>query len=130
MMQAAIAKRLATIAQDYAKDALLPKMGAALIRAGKSGASERTLAHACGCTKTDAREALMKLETGGFAMFWNETAEVWRLDTVQILAHENRAALEALESATRAEKEQAATGIATRKENAPSAQTGGKNGTH
>lgn len=128
MTQAAIAKRLATIAQDYAKDALLPKMGGALIRAGKAGASERTLAHACGCTKTEAREALMKLESGGFAMLWNETAEVWRLDTVQILAREERAALEALESATRAEKEQAATGIAKRKENAPQAQTGGKNG--
>ena len=130
MTQAAIAKRLATIAQEYAKDALLPKMGGALIRAGKAGASERTLAHACGCTRTEAREALMKLEKDGFAMLWNETAEVWRIDTVQILARENRAALEALESATRAEKEQAATGIAKRKENAPQAQTGGKYGTH
>ena len=127
-MQAAIAKRLATIAQEYAKDTLLPKMGGALIRAGKAGASERTLAHACGCTRTEAREALMKLESGGFAMEWGEGSEVWRLDTVQILARENRAALEALESATRAEKEQAATGIAKRKENALHAQTGGKNG--
>ena len=127
-MQAAIAKRLATIAQEYSREGLLPKMGAALIRAGKAGASERTLAHACGCTKTEALEALMKLEKDGFAMLWNETAEVWRIDTVQILARENRAALEALESATRAEKEQSATGIAKRKENAPQAQTGGKNG--
>ena len=128
MTQAAIAKRLATIAQEYSRDALLPKMGAALIRAGKAGASERTLAHACGCTKHEAREALMKLESDGFAMEWGDGSEVWRIDTVQILARENRAALEALESATRAEKEQAATGIAKRKENAPQAQTGGKNG--
>lgn len=126
MTQAAIAKRLATIAQDYAKDALLPKMGAALIRAGKAGASERTLAHACGCTKTEAREALMKLESGGFAMLWNETAEVWRLDTVQVLAHENRAALEALHAATAHERDAAAVAVAKKLKDAPQAQTGGK----
>lgn len=126
MMQAAIAKRLATIAQDYAKDALLPKMGGALIRAGKAGASERTLAHACGCTKTEAREALMKLENGGFAMLWDENAEVWRLDTVQVLAHENRAALEALHAATAHEREAVAGAVAKKMKNAPDAQTGGK----
>lgn len=128
MTQAAIAKRLATIAQDYAKDALLPKMGAALIRAGKAGASERTLAHACGCTKTEAREALMKLESGGFTMEWGEGSEVWRLDTVQILARENRAALEALHAATAHERESAAGAVAKKLKDALHAQTGGKNG--
>jgi hypothetical protein len=101
-------------------------IGAALIRAGKVGASPQTLAIAAGCTVAQAQHVLDALESGGFAMLWNETAEVWRIDTVQILAREERAALEALESATRAEKEQAATGIAKRKENAPRAQTGGK----
>ena len=123
MTQAAIAKRLATIAQEYAKDALLPKMGGALIRAGKAGASERTLANACGCTKTEAREAMMKLESGGFAMLWNETAEVWRIDTVQILAREERAALEALHAATAHERDAAATHVAKKLKDALHAQT-------
>ena len=128
MTQAAIAKRLATIAQEYAKDALLPKMGGALIRAGKAGASERTLAHACGCTKHEAREALMKLENGGFAMLWNETGETWRLDTVQVLAHENRAVLEALHAATAHERDAVAGAVAKKLKDAPQAQTRGKNG--
>ena len=127
MTQAAIAKRLATIAQEHG-DKRIPALGAALIRAGKAGATEKTLAHAIGISPIGTRKLLNVLESGGFAMEWGEGSEVWRLDTVQILAHENKAALEALESATRAEKEQAATGIAKRKENAPQAQTGGKNG--
>ena len=127
MTQAAIAKRLATIAQEHG-DKRIPALGAALIRAGKQGATARTLAHAIGISPIGTRKLLNVLESGGFAMEWGEGSEVWRLDTVQILAHENKAALEALESATRAEKEQAATGIAKRKENAPQAQTGGKNG--
>lgn len=139
-MQAAIAKRLATIAQSAARgcwkqtaaqaEAMphIPAIGAALIRAGKVGASPKTLSHAAGCTVAQAQHVLDALESGGFAMEWGEDSGIWRLDTVQVLAHENRAALESLESATRAEKEQAATGIAKRKENAPQAQTGGKNG--
>lgn len=133
-MQAAIAKRLATIAVELAekrqklKAAAVPTFGALLMRAGKVGATAKTLAMAAGYTESQAQDVLKSLESGGFAMEWGEGSEVWRLDTVQILAHENRAALEALESATRAEKEQAATGIAKRKENAPQAQTGGKNG--
>lgn len=128
MTQAAIAKRLATIAQEYHQRQEVPRIGAVLIRAGKAGATVKTLAAAAGCCLTDAALALTVLEACGFAHQW--TGDVWRVDTVQILARENRAALEALESATRAEKEQAATGIAKRKENAPQAQTGGKNGTH
>lgn len=131
-MQAAIAKRLATIAVELAekrqklKAAAVPTFGALLMRAGKVGATAKTLAMAAGYTESQAQDVLNTLESGGFAHQW--TGDVWRVDTVQILAREERAALEALESATRAEKERAATGIAKRKENAPQAQTGGKNG--
>lgn len=132
MTQAAIAKRLATIAVELAekrqklKAAAVPTFGALLMRAGKVGATAKTLAMATGYTESQAQDVLNALESGGFAHQW--TGDVWRVDTVQILARENLAALEALESATRAEKEQAATGIAKHKENAPQAQTGGKNG--
>lgn len=139
-MQAAIAKRLAHIAQSAARgcwkqtaaqaEAMLhiPAIGAALIRAGKVGASPKTLSHAAGCTVAQAQHVLDALESGGFAMLWNETGEVWRLDTVQILAREERAALEALHAATAHERDAAAWAVAKRKENALHAQTGGKNG--
>lgn len=144
-MQAAIAKRLAHVALNYAGAAenalqsgakgcaeraagmhVLPAIGAALIRAGRKGAKPKTLAIATGTTVGAVRMVLEAMEAGGFAMQW--TGDVWRLDTVQILAHENRAALEALESATAHERDAAAGAVAQRKENAPAAQTGGKNG--
>ena len=140
MMQAAIAKRLATIAQSAARgcwkqtaaqaEAMLhiPAIGAALIRAGKVGASPKTLSHAAGCTVAQAQHVLDALESGGFAMQWGNGGEVWRVDTVQILAREERAALEALHAATAHERDAAATGIAKRNENSPQAQTGDKNG--
>ena len=133
-MQAAIAKRLATIAQGerrlQAGSAMqcLPAIGAVLIRAGKAGVSERTLCHAAGVRNDVARQALKRLEAGGFAHKWGALNDTWRLDTVQILAREERAALEALHAATTHEREAAAGAVAERKENAPSAQTGGKNG--
>lgn len=106
-MQAAIAKRLATIAQEHG-DNRIPALGAALIRAGKAGATEKTLAHAVGISPIGTRKLLNVLESGGFAMEWGDRQEVWRIDTVQILAREERAALEALHAVT--------------------AQKGGKNG--
>ena len=105
LMHAAIAKRLAHIAREPdGGDAwqALPAIGAALIRAGKTGATVRTLAAAANVRVTVAKQALQRLEAGGFAQVWGvdgTPAEVWRLDTVQILAREERAALEALKSA-------------------------------
>ena len=129
MTQAAIAKRLATIAQVHG-DNRIPALGAALIRAGKAGATEKTLAHAIGIAPIGTRKQLNVLESGGFAMEWGEGSEVWRLDTVQVLAHENRAALEALHAATAHEREAVAGAVAKKMKNALQAQTGGKNGTH
>ena len=123
-MQAAIAKRLATIAVELAekrqklKAAAVPTFGALLMRAGKVGATAKTLAMATGYTESQAQDVLNALEAGGFAHQW--TGDVWRLDTVQILAREERAAIEALE---RASKEQDAAQVAAGKENAPAAQT-------
>ena len=140
MTQAAIAKRLATIAQSAARgcwkqtaaqaEAMLhiPAIGAALIRAGKVGASPKTLSHAAGCTVAQAQYVLDALESGGFAMEWGEGSEVWRLDTVQILARENRAALEALHASTAHERDAAAGAVAKKLKDALQAQTGGKNG--
>lgn len=136
-MEAAIAKRLTTIAMqtlgkalknnDYAAvcaAAYIPDVGAALIRAGKQGARVESLQAAAGCADdVPIVHTLQALESGGFAMQW--TGDVWRLDTVQILAREERAAIEALE---RASKEQDAAQVAAGKENAPAAQKGGKNG--
>ena len=127
MTQAAIAKRLATIAQEHG-DRRIPALGAALIRAGKAGASARTLAHAVGISPIGARKLLNMLESGGFAMEWGEGSEVWRLDTVQILAREERAALEALHAATAHERDAVAGAVAKKLKDAPQAQTGGKNG--
>lgn len=139
-MQAAIAKRLATIAVEYergrwnrsacpkAAGAYLPSIGAALIRAGKVGASAKTLAHAAGCKVDNAQAVLRALECGGFAHRWGADGEVWRVDTVQILAREERAALEALHAATAHEREAAAVAVAKKLKDAIQAQTGGKNG--
>ena len=125
MTQAAIAKRLATIAQEHG-DNRIPALGAALIRAGKAGATEKTLTNAIGISPIGTRKLLNVLESGGFAMQW--TDDVWRIDTVHILAREERAALEALHAATAHEREAAAGAVAQRKENAPQAQTGGDMG--
>ena len=144
-MQAAIAKRLAHIALAYAGAAgnalqsgaegcaeraagmqVLPAIGAALIRAGRIGATPKTLAIATGTTIGAVRMVLEAMEAGGFATQW--TGDVWRLDTVQILAREERAALEALHAATAHEREAAAVAVAKKLKNAPQAQTGGKNG--
>lgn len=131
-MQAAIAKRLATIAVELAekrqklKAAAVPTFGALLMRAGKVGATAKTLAMAAGYTESQAQDVLNTLESGGFAHQW--TGDVWRVDTVQILAREERAALEALHAATAHERETAAGAVAKRKENAPQAQTGCKKG--
>jgi hypothetical protein len=126
-MQAAIAKRLATIAQEHG-DRRIPALGAALIRAGKQGATARTLAHAVGIAPIGTRKLLNVLESGGFAMQWGADGEVWRVDTVQILAHENRSALEALHAATAHEREAVAVAVAKKLKDALHAQTGGKNG--
>lgn len=88
----------------------------------------RTLAHAVGISPIGTRKLLNVLESGGFAMEFGEGSEVWRLDTVQILAREERAALEVLHAATAHEREAAATCMAKRKENAPQAQTAQKGG--
>lgn len=131
MTQAAIAKRLATIAVELAekrqklKAAAVPTFGALLMRAGKVGATAKTLAMATGYTESQAQDVLHALESGGFAHRWGADGDVWRVDTVQILAREERAALEALHAATAHERDAAAGSAAKKLKNALHAQTGG-----